>query len=352
MKKLWDIIKSLTSKSINQIPEAEVPVVQSIIANESKKAIIPKPKPTVITPKQSRILDVAAEIKETSAKDAGSLVFMAKPFVQMTLPHREPKANEWVRRNGKTTLLLRSGMSVNPETGKAEYVGLPYGVIPRLLLIWITTEASQRKEKRLILGESLSEFMKKLGLNPTMGGIRGDITRLKDQLRRLLRCSISLEQFIMNSQVMTNNWMDVQIAWRGSMSWINPTDYHFQSMKQELAEIKEESWIELSEPFFNMVKDASVPLDYRIIRDIKQSPLAIDLYTWMVHRTYNNQSVADISIKKSFIAWYQLHNQFGANYARVEDFKRKVKPYLRLIQSMSRNLSLQEAHGGLIIKKK
>ena len=81
--------------------------------------------------------------------------------------------------------------------------GLPYGVIPRLILAWITTEAVRTKSKELILGESLSDFLDQLGLS-RRGGKRGDITRLKNQLQRLLSCTITFSYNDRNKTIMDN----------------------------------------------------------------------------------------------------------------------------------------------------
>ena len=42
------------------------------------------------------------------------------------------------------------------------------------------------------MGKSLSEFMKTLGIGSDSGGSRGELTRLRNQMKRLFRCSISL----------------------------------------------------------------------------------------------------------------------------------------------------------------
>ena len=69
-------------------------------------------------------------------------------------------------------------------------VGLPYGTIPRLVLAWIGTEAVRTQSRELVLGDSMSDFMRQLGLIPS-GGRWGTIHRLKDQTQRLLSCGIS-----------------------------------------------------------------------------------------------------------------------------------------------------------------
>ncbi len=59
---------------------------------------------------------------------------------------------------------------------------LPFGNIPRLLIAWICTEAVQTQSRELVLGRSLSEFMRKLGINSDSGGNRGELTRLRNHI--------------------------------------------------------------------------------------------------------------------------------------------------------------------------
>ena len=80
---------------------------------------------------------------------------------------------------------------------------LPFGSLPRLLLAWVCTEAVQTQSRELILGKSLSEFMRTLGMEPVGGGATGARTRLRNQLRRLFNAHVRLihehehgEQFI------------------------------------------------------------------------------------------------------------------------------------------------------------
>src|ERR1039458_4216463 len=131
-----------------------------------------KSKP--LTKAQRAIVNAGTEIRldRATAEDAA---YLARQFVQATLPHSDPKADTWSRQNGNFTLGIQAGFNV--KTGKS--YGLPYGIIPRLLLFWITTEALKTKSPRLELGASLSGFMTDLGLSPYTGrGKRGDAKRL------------------------------------------------------------------------------------------------------------------------------------------------------------------------------
>ena len=128
----------------------------------------------------NKLIENALAIEAREAKEAGALGYMGRALVQATMPHRQVQENEFIRKNGAFTLTMLAPSNV----------GLPYGSIPRLLMAWITTEAVRTKRQELVLGKSLSEFMRQLDLVPT-GGRWGSITRLKDQMKRLFTASIS-----------------------------------------------------------------------------------------------------------------------------------------------------------------
>ncbi len=81
-----------------------------------------------------RLITDALAIEAQDAKEAGALGYMARALVQATLPHSKPDSNEFERRNGAFTLVMLAPSKI----------GLPYGVIPRLMMAWMTTEAYAR----------------------------------------------------------------------------------------------------------------------------------------------------------------------------------------------------------------
>ena len=96
---------------------------------------------------------------------------MARQLVQCTLPHTDPgNVPLWKRSCGEMTLAIQPGIDIDTEKS----IGYPYGTVPRLLLFWIITEAVQTKNRRIVLGRSLAEFMRALGFNPNGGGKRSD----------------------------------------------------------------------------------------------------------------------------------------------------------------------------------
>ena len=124
-------------------------------------------------------LDQVAQL--VAARDADpELGFMARLLALCSLPRTDPKnRHEFKRVNGPYTLYMVAGGGNK----------LPYGTLPRLLLAWVCTEAVRTQSPELILGDSLSEFMRKVGIYSTSGDKH---TRLRNQMRRLFGCTVSL----------------------------------------------------------------------------------------------------------------------------------------------------------------
>ena len=122
------------------------------------------------------------QLIEASEVDA-DMGFMARLLALCSLPRTNPgDRTQYIRRNGPYTLGMSAGINNK----------LPYGNIPRLLLAWVCTEAVRTQSRELVLGRSLYEFMHKLGMMDRSGGAHGERTRLKNQMRRLFSCSVSL----------------------------------------------------------------------------------------------------------------------------------------------------------------
>lgn len=277
----------------------------------------------VLTPSQKRIITESLLIEQEQAIDAGAVGYMARILTQATLPHRDPKERFFDRSNGALTVSLVD----------THNIGLPYGSIPRLLLAWVTTEAVLKKEKRIVLGESLSSFMKSLGLVPT-GGRWGSITRLKDQSNRLFGCSIgykveSDQGLHLHNTVLAkdiNVWWDNDLPEQTSL-W--------------------ESYVDLSQEFFDEITNYPVPIDLRALQALRRSPMAIDIYNWLTYR------MSYLS-KKTAISWEQLQMQFGAGYdfnaQGTKNFQRAFKKHLKSVLTVYREANVETARGRLILK--
>jgi len=255
----------------------------------------------------AKLLNNALEIENLEAQKAGALGFTARSLVQATMPHSKPKEYYFIRKNGAFSF----SMMAHPE------IGLPYGTIPRLLIAWFTSEAVRTKEREIILGRSLSAFMRELGLIPS-GGRWGSIPRLKDQMKRLFSCTISCvyDKAKEASNVLENN-PDFGIK------NVTPVEEAFVWWDHKRPEDNTlfESKVILSEAFFKEIICRPVPLDMRVLKTLKVSPMALDIYSWLTYRmSYLHQS--------TMISWSALQTQFGAEYKRTRDFKINFKKHL------------------------
>jgi hypothetical protein len=288
-----------------------------------------------ITRQHSKLLDAAEAIRLDPDKTEAA--FIARQLVQATLPHKKPSDDlpAWSRTNGNLTLGIQAGWNFE----KKKSYGYPYGTIPRLLLFWMTTEAVRTKNPRLELGNSLSQFMREIGLNPDNGGTgakRSDARRLRDQMERLFQSTISFQQKREDDGRKGEAWMNMSIAPEGMLWW---------DEKQPEQGALFGSWIELSKQFFNAIIAAPVPVDMRALKALKNSPLALDLYSWSTYTAYRTQK----SGQSRSVSWEILHKQLGGEYSNPYEFARKARLALRTVQSVYPELGLEFEKGGVKI---
>lgn len=258
--------------------------------------------------------------EEEDAIKAGALAYVARILVQATMPHKKPETSEFERKNGSFVLSMYNRSAI----------GLPYGRYPRLLMSWVTTEAVRTKNRRLHLGHTLSAFMAELGLIPT-GGRWGTITRLRDQMKRLFSTTVSYTHDAPHEGA----WRDMGFRVAQDINlWWNPHQPDQVALWG--------STVELSEPFFNAVVSRPVPVDVRVLKRLR-SPLGIDLYTWLTYRMSYLREPREIS-------WKLLELQFGSEYARTRDFKRKLLGQLELVLKHYPKARVEEGKRGLILR--
>ena len=265
--------------------------------------------------------DQVSQLVTASEADA-DLGFMARMMVLCSLPRTNPgNRHQYKRQNGPYTLYMFAGRDK-----------LPYGNLPRLLLAWVCTEAVRTQSRELVLGKSLSKFMRTLGVYNSGGQPQ---TRLRNQMKRLFGCTVSLiyedehgEQFVSSL-----------IAERGEFWW--------NERKPDQPSLWN-SKIELGEKFFNEIIRHPVPLNMNTLTALKRSTLGLDLYLWLVYRTFSLRAPLRLT-------WKQLYCQFGAHPAKARDnntvqaFRYKVLRELKKIKLAWPELNYATAKGVLIL---
>ena len=125
----------------------------------------------------------------------------------------------------------------------------------------------------LILGSSLSEFMRKLEIHPQSGGRNGVRTRLRNQVNRLFGCSVTLTYKDERGEAAVNSL----IARRTELWW--------NERKPDEPSLWD-SKIELGEDLFNEIIRHPVPFDMNTLKALKRCALGLDLYLWLTYRTF------------------------------------------------------------------
>lgn len=280
-----------------------------------------------------RFIGQAVNIELEDVRERDALRFVSRILLQAAFPHRNPKSNEWTRTNGDLSVHMMAPSDI----------GLPYGSYPRLIMTWITTEAVRNKkratgadQRRIVLGRSLSAFMAELGLWPTGANIK----RLSNQTERLLSTTVMArhasddpETGIQKRHIANRVVADDAVLW-----W----DTH----KPDQGTLWD-SYIELSQPFFDMITEKPVPVDMDVLRAVKQSPLAVDLYCWATYRVSYLR-------RPTVVPWRGLMLQFGSNYPDtaqgVRDFRKAINTALRKIKCAWPSLTVEPGQSGLLVK--
>lgn len=287
-------------------------------------------------PKQDDLAFVqdALALETQEALSAGTLGFYGRVFCQCSLPYQDPgQLPLWSRQAGNLTLTVQPAV-VAKEGGGVE-ARYPYGTLPRLLLVWLSTETVRTKERRLVLGDSTSAFMRRIGLHIT-GGQRGDIGRLRAQMERLFLSTIICRYDDPGQGRAAAARYDVADAYQ---LWWDTRDSPDQGSLFP-------SYVDLSERFFDEVLAHPVPLDLRAIELLRGSPLRLDIYTWLTYRMSYLR-------RRTSIPWEMLRYQFGSDRANDRQgrwrFRKDFEAHLAKVLVLYRDARVESTDAGLVL---
>lgn len=275
----------------------------------------------VVVDTVTHVRNIAEEVfgaELDAARRSANLGYMARVMAQVTLPHSRRDTNSYTRRNGRMTLSMLA----------PEHIGIPYGGVPRLLIAWLTTEAVRTRERTLVLGPTLSSFMNQLGLVPT-GGRWGTIPRLQEQIRRLFATQIVCTY----DDAAHSSGMALGVASEYNLWW-NPKKPTYGTLWA--------STVTLGERFFEDIIERPVPVDVGTLRQLKRSPMALDLYTWLTYRYSYLERV-------TVVPWEALQGQFGADYSEIFTFRYNLKLALAKVKRAYPNARFDVDTRGLVL---
>lgn len=245
------------------------------------------------------------------AAEAPTPSFLHSALCAMSLPVRRP-ADEHapiMRQDGQYTLVINPKPVVDGRGGQQSLrsLGVPYGSLPRLVLIHIMTEAVRTRSRHIRLGETFTDWMRRMGFRTISYGPRGSATLIKEQLDRLLACEWMIRwdhatdqgdhEFGIKEIKLTNEYVGVD--------------------RRNRAFLRE---ILMTEPFFEHLRQHAVPLNEAAIRQIRDSATALDLYTWLAYRLPRVNSK-----RPTTLSWQQLAVHFGNDGRHIRKFRQTVR---------------------------
>ncbi|WP_337847828.1 replication protein RepA [Sphingomonas sp.] len=250
--------------------------------------------------------------------------FLHSALCAMSLPTKRPKDDTQpiLREDGKYALAINPRPVLQNVEGKPvlKSLGVPYGAYPRVALIYLLSQAVAKQSRDVYLGRNFTEWMRRLGYQTVSYGPRGTANLMREQVDRLLACE----------------W---QIRWDGTDAGDNAFAVRDVKISNEYAGSLDKNGafareIRMSEAFYSHLVDHAVPLNEVAIRELKGTPTALDLYTYLAYRLPRIN--AD---KAQTISWDQLAKHLG-NEADSKRFRQTVRETMQLVSAVYPNANV------------
>ncbi len=250
--------------------------------------------------------------------------FLHSALCAMSLPTKRPKDDTQpiVREDGKYALAINPRPVLQNVDGRSvmRSLGVPYGAYPRVALIYLLSQAVMKQSRDVYLGRNFTEWMRRLGYQTVSYGPRGTANLMREQVDRLLACE----------------W---QIRWDGTEADDNAFAVRDVKISNEYAGSLNRNGsfareIRMSEAFYSHLIDHAVPLNEIAIRELKGTPTALDLYTYLAYRLPRIGSE-----KGQVISWDQLAKHLG-NDADSKRFRQTVRETMQIVSAVYPNANV------------
>jgi hypothetical protein len=268
---------------------------------------------------------VSVPTKSTSSVPAAlaqGISFQYVPLIQCSFPHADPREiATFTRRNGWLELTL---------SATRRDMGLPYGVPARLLTIYCASEAIRTRSPEIYLGRTVHEFLRCLDV-PITRGERGSLRVYANQLLRLIHCAVSIDENIRDPSGRTGLHIRQALFAEEARLWWD-----------EAEAVGQGSSLVLSSVLFQSILERSAPLSTAAIRQLRKSPMDLDVYAWLVHRLFHLS-------RPNTVTWAQLSGQFGHGYAQPRKFRHFFLDSLKRVLAVYPEAHVKPVDVGLIL---
>ncbi|EBW4023117.1 replication protein [Salmonella enterica subsp. enterica serovar Hartford] len=311
-------------------PQAIGDLLGGLIPREVKRAadaVGPKGKgkgepSRALTTRENKLIEAAANIA-TTPPAWDDWAFNHAVLCQVGLPRAKVEGREFMRQSGAMWVHVQAG--VLDEGNGAVYQPVPYGVMPRLALAWMSTYAVRTKEREIRIGDSAAEFLGMIGMDDD--GRR--YATLRKQMHALAACTLTLG--------FKGETYKGQPVKRFS-AWVTNKDHHQRALWPGTLVLEQE--------YFDTLLQSAVPLDNRALMALKGSALALDVYTFLAHRLHR------IAGRGVTLHWASLREQFAQEYKGKDpdkDFKKEFLPALKKVMAVYPQAKVKPVTGGVLL---
>lgn len=277
---------------------------------------------TGIGAQDAKLIDTGAMIA-TMPPAYEDMAFTHAVLCQVGLPRAKVEGREFLRQSGAAWINVQAGYL---DEGRGPVLQpIPYGVMPRLGLAWVSTFAVRHQEREIPIGDSAAEFLRLMGMDDQ--GAR--YATLRKQMHALAAARLQL-----GFKGRTFNGQPVEQF----DAWLANKDQHQRALWPGV--------MTLSESYYRSLIESAVPLDNRAMAALKGSALALDVYAWLAHRLHR------IEGRGVTLHWKSLREQFAQEYTGKDadkNFKKEFLPVLRRVQTVYPQAKVKPVTGGVLL---
>lgn len=272
-----------------------------------------------LTPILGRMIETADAI--ASGEPPDRIDYLHSVLCQVGLPRSRADGLTFERTSGNTSLLVEAGKLWNGKEWVQQ--SLPYGTRPRLALVHISSEAIRTKSRVVEIGSSVRDFLLKLGADT--GG--HEYQRFQGQMKALAACRMTLGVGLTTVDAKPIERFEAWLHATGRQATLWP------------------GTLELSQRFYDTLRELAVPMDPRSLAALRHSALALDTYTWLAHRLHRVRQPGGTKV-----SWANLRDQFGQEYSDPKNFKKEMAKALKAVLAVYPDAQVEDVPGGVLLR--
>ena len=289
----------------------------------------PAAQPPAVTRSEQRLIEAAADISGVEAA-GDQMLFLHSGLAQLGLP-RSPLIERSFQRPKegiptKVSLLVTAGSLWDGARWVQQ--PLPSGTKPRLIMLDLCTRAKLTGDPEVEVSGSARQYMRHLGLG-VGGGRCGPLGGFRAALGSLAACRMQIGLTYAGHVVTMDRGLLSGIA-----QWVTWPQKRIAKWPCK---------VRIHNDFHESLREYAVPLDRRAIRELSNSALALDIYTWWAQRLHRVR-------KATTVYWGPLKRFMADEYASVKAFRQSFVKQAHRVKSVYPDAQVEIVRGGLELR--